>query len=153
MKLKLLIASLFIAVHGYSQNMDSLLTSLYFNDGAISSDTNGFDFNVVYNTSPTYWAIDSFPESVVFNAELSYDNPLDSNQSYQIRIGKGGQLYSFRSAFGESVPPQWRSSNLVQPSYGGGTSYAPWVDEVWQMVCVDESLNNNIMKNVDFESS
>lgn len=142
MKLKLLIASLFIAVHGYSQNMDSLLTSFYFNDGAISSDTNGFDFNVVYNTSPTYWAIDSFPESVVFNAELSYDNPLDSNQSYQIRIGKGGQLYSFRSAFGESVPPQWRSSNWVQPSYGGGTSYAPWVDEVWQMVCVDESLNN-----------
>lgn len=142
MKLKLLLVSLFMAVQGYSQNIDSLLASLYFDDGAVVSDSTGFNFNSVYNTTPTYWAIDSFPESVVFKAELSYYNPQDSTKSYQIRIGKGGQLYSFRSSFGESVPPQWRPAGWVIPTYGGGTSYAPWVDEVWQMVCVDGSLNN-----------
>ena len=86
--------------------------------------------------------IDSFPESVVFDGELNYENTLDSTQSYRIRIGKGGQLYSFRSSFGESIPPQWRPTGWALPTYGGGTSYAPWVDEVWQMVCVDGSLNN-----------
>ena len=49
---------------------------------------------------------------------------------------------AFRSSFGESVPPQWRPLGWTQPNYGGGTSYAPWVDEVWQIVCVDGALNN-----------
>ena len=26
--------------------------------------------------------------------------------------------------------------------YGGGHSYAPWVDEVWQLVSVDGSIHN-----------
>jgi hypothetical protein len=129
-------------ITGYSQNVDSLLTALYFNNGARVLDSNGFNFDSSFTSSPTYWAVDSFSENVVFNAELSYNNPLDSSESYQIRIGKGGQLYSFRSAFGESVPPQFRPAAWAKPSYGGGTSYAPWVDEVWQIVCVDGSLNN-----------
>ena len=129
-------------IMGYSQNVDSLLTALYFNNGARVLDSNGFNFDSSFTSSPTYWAVDSFSENVVFNAELSYNNPLDSSESYQIRIGKGGQLYSFRSAFGESVPPQFRPAAWAKPSYGGGTSYAPWVDEVWQIVCVDGSLNN-----------
>mgnify|MGYP000956847827 CR=1 FL=1 len=69
MKIQLLIALLLCSIQGYSQNMDSLLTSLYFSEGLTISDTNGFDFNLVYNPSPSYWAIDSFPESVVFNAD------------------------------------------------------------------------------------
>ncbi|MCH2225197.1 MAG: hypothetical protein MK066_10550 [Crocinitomicaceae bacterium] len=40
----------------------------------IYSDSIGFDFNLVYNSSPTYWAIDCFTENVVFNAELSLKN-------------------------------------------------------------------------------
>ncbi len=142
MRFKLLFVLSFLSILGNSQNIDSLLTAAYFNNGPSLSDSNGFNFNLLYNSSPTYWAIDSFSESVVFNAELTYDNPLDSAQSYQMRIGKGGQLYSFRSTFGESVPPQWRPLGWTQPTYGGGTSYAPWVDEVWQMVCVDLSLHN-----------
>lgn len=142
MKVQLLITFLLVLIQGYSQNMDSLLTSLYFNDGPAVFDSTGYDFSMIYSPSPTYWAIDSFPESVVFKAEMTYEDSSDSTQSYQIRIGKGGQLYSFRSTFGESVPPQWRPLGWTQPTYGGGTSYAPWVDEVWQMVCVDGSLNN-----------
>ena len=38
-------------------------------------------------------------------------------------ILRGGQLYSLRGAFGESIPPQ---------SIG-----SPWNDEVWQFVCVN----------------
>jgi len=125
-----------------AQNTDSLISSLYFNDGLSILDSNGFNFNLSYYPSTSDWGIDSFPESIVFDAELSYENILDSTQSYQIRIGKGGQLYSFRGSFGESVPPQWRPVGWALPTYGGGTSYAPWVDEVWQMVCVDGSLNN-----------
>ena len=34
--------------------------------------------------------------------------------SYQIRIGKGGNLYSLRGAFGESVPPQFRPNPRFQ---------------------------------------
>ena len=142
MRFKLLLILSLLSIQGNSQNLDSLLAAVYFNNGVDLSDSNGFNFNQLYSSSPTYWAIDSFSESVVFKAELTYHNPLDSAQSYQMRIGKGGQLYSLRSIFGESVPPQWRSLGSTQPSYGGGTSYAPWVDEVWQMVCVDGSLNN-----------
>jgi len=125
-----------------AQNKDSLLCSNWFNSNLSNIDSNGFEFKKTYSVSPSIWAVDSFPENVVFNAQLSYINSQDTSQSYSIRIGKGGQLYSFRGIFGESVPPQWRPINWVQPSYGGGTSYAPWVDEVWQMVAVDGALNN-----------
>ncbi|MGY8951725.1 MAG: hypothetical protein ACKVJW_08060, partial [Flavobacteriales bacterium] len=92
--------------------------------------------------SNSFWAIDSFSESSVFKAEMSYVSNIDTTKNYNIRIGKGGQLYSFRGNFGESVPPQWVHPNWVDSSYGGGTSYAPWVDEVWQMVCVDGTQHN-----------
>lgn len=129
-------------LNSQAQNLDSLLATQYFDNGLIPIDTAGFSFSQIHTASPSFWAIDSFPESVVFQTQLTYSNPLDSGESYQIRIGKGGHLYSFRSSFGESVPPQWRPQNWTQPTYGGGTSYAPWVDEVWQMVCVDGNLNN-----------
>ena len=141
-KLFLAIASTINLTSGLAQNIDSLLSSTYFTSGIVPFDTGGFSFSDIYTPSTSSWAIDSFPESVVFQSQLEYANPQDTNESYQIRIGKGGHLYSFRSSFGESVPPQWRPQNWVQPSYGGGTSYAPWVDEVWQMVCVDGALNN-----------
>ena len=142
MKLFFFLPLMSLAFQFSAQNTDSLISSLYFNDGLSVLDSSGFNFNLSYYPSTSDWGIDSFPESVVFDAELSYENILDSTQSYQVRIGKGGQLYSFRGSFGESVPPQWRPTGWALPTYGGGTSYAPWVDEVWQMVCVDGSLNN-----------
>ena len=105
-------------------------------------DSSGFNFTKNYTYSNSFWAIDSFSESSVFKAEMSYVSNIDTTKNYNIRIGKGGQLYSFRGNFGESVPPQWVHPNWVDSSYGGGTSYAPWVDEVWQMVCVDGTQHN-----------
>ncbi|MBT7702498.1 MAG: hypothetical protein HN700_19590, partial [Verrucomicrobia bacterium] len=50
----------------------------------------------------------------------------DAN-AFTARFGKGGQLYSLRGAFGESIPPQ-----------GVGN---PWNDEVWQSVAVCGKYN------------
>jgi hypothetical protein len=115
------------------------LSSVFKNTGLRSLETNGFSFNQSYMPSGSAWSL-SFPETHVYNALLKYDDVINRNRSYELRIGKGGQIYSFKGAFGESVPPQWRSTD-VQTSYGGQESYAPWVDEVWQMVAIDIGLN------------
>lgn len=44
----------------------------------------------------------------------------------RLGIGKGGQIYSLRGPFGESVPPQ--------------RAAAPWIDEVWHVVATSEPL-------------
>jgi len=124
------------------QNVDSLLCTPYVDNGLFLLNPNNLSYTSAYSTSGSVWAVDSFTENSVFHAELEYTDLIDTTVSYTIRVGKGGHIYSFRGAFGESVPPQWRNPNWVQPTYGGGTSYAPWVDEVWQMVAVDGALNN-----------
>jgi len=60
-------------------------------------------------------------ERTVFHHEIKHVQ--DEDNSFNLRIGKGGQLYSLRGAFGESIPPQSLES--------------PWNDEVWQFVCVN----------------
>jgi hypothetical protein len=137
------IAGLLIAATALSQNADSLRSSVFFNCKIGVLDQTGFVFTKKYSISGSTWKIDSFPESIVFQAELRSTNSINANQSYQIRIGKGGQLYSFRSTFNESVPPQWRSAASTKSTYGGGTSYAPWMDEVWQMIGVNGILNKD----------
>ena len=62
-------------------------------------------------------------EEVVFHQEIKHNQ--DTENSYTVRIGKGGQLYSLRGAFGESIPPQ---------SIGN-----PWNDEIWQFVAVNHT--------------
>jgi dienelactone hydrolase len=64
-------------------------------------------------------------ESKVFKYELASKQAADS--SYQLRMGRGGQLYSLRGAFGESVPPSWREAR---------DDLSPWNDEVWQFVAI-----------------
>jgi hypothetical protein len=124
------------------QNRDSLLNQYMFDAGMEILDTGLFSMHEDYLPSGSYWAIDSFTEETVFHRAMLYEQESDSTASYALRIGKGGQMYSLRGVFGESVPPQYRPAPWVQATYGGGTSYAPWVDEVWQMVSVDGSLNN-----------
>ena len=125
-----------------ASNIDSLITNFYFESNVQVVHNGIFNFSKDLNISSSYWALETIDESDVFHAILEYFIPENPDNSYEIRIGKGGQIYSFISSFGESVPPQWRHPNWVEPSYGGGTDYAPWVDEVWQMVAVDGSLHN-----------
>jgi len=144
MKRVFLIAyGLFMTSILFAQQTDSLIARVFFESNLGLLDTSDVMFTHTYTPSGSFWEVDSFPESVVFQAELHSLYAADSTQSYRIRVGKGGHLYSFiGEAFGESVPPQWRPNGWVQPTYGGGTSYAPWVDEVWQLVCVDGALHN-----------
>jgi len=123
-----------------SQNIDSLLSQHYFNTHFNINENNDFLFTNNFSSSNSFWAL-NFEEDLVFHSKLEYFHTVDSSKNYSIGIGKGGQIYSFKGKFGESIPPQWRHPNWVEPTYGGGISYAPWVDEVWQMVCVDGALN------------
>lgn len=117
------------------------LAKIWFEDTFVINQGGSFTITDQYTQTGSLWAIDSFPESVVFHKELQYQHPSIADRSYKLRVGKGGQIYSFRGAFGESVPPQWRNPNGIPSTYGGGSSYAPWVDEVWQSVAVS-NLNN-----------
>jgi|GEM_PF-1047556 len=126
----------------FAQNTDSLLTSVFAANALTPTTKENYSFTKKYSPSASTWAISEvFSDSIVFQAEMKYRHPEDSNKSYQMRIGKGGQIYSLRSAFGESIPPQYR-----KPKHVGGqlqvNASAPWIDEVWQMVAVDTKQNN-----------
>ena len=69
-------------------------------------------------------------EQKVFHGEMVHTQ--DKDNSFVLRMGKGGQIYSLRGAFGESVPPSWRKEDSHQ---------SPWNDEVWQFVAVCSKYN------------
>ncbi|MCA9107484.1 MAG: hypothetical protein KDA83_18860 [Planctomycetales bacterium] len=79
--------------------------------------------------SGSLWA-DGLDEQLVFHRELRHDQ--SEENSYRLRMGRGGQLYSLRGAFGESVPPSFREPNQ---------DASPWNDEVWQFVAVCTRYN------------
>lgn len=127
---------------------DSLLTTVFSEVVTLPTDKLGYTFTQKYSPTNSTWAVsDFFSEDIVFQAELNYKHP-NPNQSYQLRIGKGGQIYSFRGAFGESVPPQWRSPG--KNTSKKEAAKAPWVDEVWQMVAVDTKKNDRKNKQKYF---
>ncbi|MEO2001347.1 MAG: hypothetical protein ABGW75_06945, partial [Pirellulales bacterium] len=82
-----------------------------------------------YTPSTSLWA-EGLDEKQVFHAQIRHEQ--DENNSFTLRIGKGGQVYSLRGAFGESVPPSCT---------GKGPSRSPWNDEVWQFVTVCSKYN------------
>jgi len=51
---------------------------------------------------------------------------------FRLGIGKGGQIYSLRGPFGESIPPQ--------------RANAPWIDEVWHLVVTNNELVTPVHK-------
>ncbi|MBI1374294.1 MAG: hypothetical protein GC159_16380 [Phycisphaera sp.] len=83
-----------------------------------------------YTPSGSLW-LKGLDESTVFQQELAHEQ--DASRSFRLRVGRGGQIYSLRGAFGESVPPSWRD---------GGKTSSPWNDEVWQFVAVCSKYNN-----------
>jgi len=82
-----------------------------------------------YTPSTSLWA-EGLDEKQVFHAQIQHDQ--NENNSFTLRIGKGGQVYSLRGPFGESVPPSCT---------GEGPSRSPWNDEVWQFVTVCSKYN------------
>jgi len=72
---------------------------------------------------PSFWDLRSHPqtkdkrlaEAQVMRALLRHFDQ-DGKKDWEVGIGTGGQLYSWRGPWGEALPPQ----------------FGPWVDEVWQ---------------------
>jgi hypothetical protein len=79
-----------------------------------------------FEPSGSTWA-EGLDERTVFHSELAWRGK--SGRWYALRVGRGGQIYSLRGPFGESVPPQVHQG-------------APWIDEVWQIVSVSHARNN-----------
>lgn len=79
-----------------------------------------------FKPSGSTWA-DGLDERSVFHSELAWRG--EGGPWYALRLGRGGQIYSFRGPFGESVPPQVHEG-------------APWIDEVWQIVSVCHARHN-----------
>jgi uncharacterized protein (TIGR03437 family) len=83
-------------------------------------------FSEVYAASGSVWA-PGLDEREVFFAGLQHAE--NSDNSWEVRLGKGGQLYSIRGPFGESQAPQ--------------SSDAHWMDQVFQFVGTNLSLANS----------
>lgn len=122
-----LVSVLFIPILLYSQSLDQRKCAIFPDNGPAPYDITGFSFTDSYVPSNSFWA-SPFTEDFVYHARLKYDHATDIDKSYELRVGKGGHIYSFITSSGETVPPQYPIS-------------APWVDEVWQMVAVDGALN------------
>ncbi|MEW4530923.1 dienelactone hydrolase family protein [Maioricimonas sp. JC845] len=97
--------------------------------GIDGGDRGGTTFITEYTPSGSIWD-ERLDERQVFHIEMQHQQ--DEDRSFQLRIGRGGQIYSLRGPFGESVPPSWRAP-------GGHVS--PWNDEVWQFVAVCTRYN------------
>lgn len=95
----------------------------------ILSQTGSTTFNTNYTASGSYW-LNPTPadEEHVFLAQMKHQASTVEN-SWELGIGKGGQMYSFKSAYGEGIPPQSKEKST-------------WNDEVWQPVAVNGDLNN-----------
>ena len=146
----LLIVLLLAPALSSAQSNQQQLANVFLNDGPTRSVEAGHSFDKVFSDSGSSWQLD-WDETYVFDNLIEYNDPTDASQSYEMRMGKGGQIYSFKSdGFGEALPPQWRPSfselgnsladqppsDPVLPHHG---NWAPWNDEVWMMVGSDQN--------------
>ena len=69
-------------------------------------------------------------ESDLFLAEISHADYRDYRHTWTMRIGRGGNIYSFRGAYGEAIPPQHHVN-------------AEFIDEVLQSVSVNQVKNDS----------
>ena len=94
--------------------------------GDVMQTSDSTTFTTEFQPSDSYWAPHCNEEDV-YLARLRHIAGADD--SWDLRLGKGGQIYSFIGPYGEGVPP---SSN----------EKSRWNDEVWQPVSVNTDLNN-----------
>ena len=75
------------------------------------------------------WA-PNLDEKKVFQHEIKWGD--EKKDGWQIRVGKGGQIYSFVGPFGEAMPPQIHKGS-------------EWNDEVWQLVSICNAKNDRTL--------
>lgn len=82
----------------------------------------GYNFNSrSYQTESDWYSNARGNEEYLFLTEMQHVDENTSSRDWSIKIGTGGNIYSFVGPFGESVPPQ--------TEYG-----AYWVEDVWQTI-------------------
>lgn len=137
----------------WSQSYQQKICDVFTEDGPAITNAGAFSFSTDFSASGSEWEVD-WSESYIFKNLLQYVDPVNPERSYEMRMGKGGQVYSFKGDFGEALPPQWRNrfnedgnalpnstsgvdtDGNVVPHYG---NWAPWNDEVWQIVGSDQN--------------
>jgi len=83
-----------------------------------------------YDPSGSAWSV-PFDEAHVMDTRLSQTSLDRSVRSWDLRIARGGNIYSLRTpVLGETVPPSFRPDD-----------FSPWNDDVWQAVAVNTILN------------
>eukprot|EP00586_Coscinodiscus_wailesii_P007981 CAMPEP_0172521694 /NCGR_PEP_ID=MMETSP1066-20121228/292723_1 /TAXON_ID=671091 /ORGANISM="Coscinodiscus wailesii, Strain CCMP2513" /LENGTH=1168 /DNA_ID=CAMNT_0013304643 /DNA_START=136 /DNA_END=3642 /DNA_ORIENTATION=+ len=86
-------------------------------------------FDYTFTLSPPYFDDQYIPqEQLLFLAQMEHIDD-DPSKSWKIRIGTGGNIYSYVGPLGETMPPNRKAENYM-------------VDEVWQNVAVNSALNN-----------
>ena len=99
------------------------------NSDIFSGQSSSYTFE--HSTSPSFWDSIAEPyEPDLFLAEMSNTNTGNQNKSWTVRFGQAGNIYSFRGAYGEAMPPQYHDK-------------AQFIDEVTQSVSVNLVKNNN----------
>ena len=109
-------------LESYTEHVPSTCTG-----DAASSTSFTYDFPGTNPDSEWYPSFVNF-EQDLFLAEMTHTD--DNNNTWIIRIGQGGNIYSHfcPDLHGESMPPQAHVD-------------APWIDEVFQSVSVNNDLN------------
>ena len=97
-----------------------------------------FNTDSKLNVSGSLWS-QKFHEAHVMDSLLS-SNHSDSDLSWDLRIGRAGQIYSFRSDnIGEIVPPQ-------------SFDNSPWIDSVWQGVATSQRIERTVPSHIAHQS-
>jgi hypothetical protein len=95
--------------------------------------------NYSYEFDPSWsnsseWDLHNAPfEKDVFLVEFGHTEA-NANRTWKVRIGKGGNIYSYVAEYGEAMPPQVHEDG-------------PFQDEVWQQVATNLALHNDTEKN------
>lgn len=118
----------------YSKEHFSVFNKISSNE--VDKGEGSFSYELNYTESETEWNADNLDPTEVWRTTLQHQNP-DHLKNWEIRIGKGGQIYSFRTAAGELIPPQEHAG-------------AEWIDEVFQVVTVN--TKSNIRLDSTFEA-
>lgn len=87
-----------------------------------------FEFDFTSTNERSNWDQNNAQyEKDVYHATIRHIDE-DKDRSWEMKIGKGANIYSIIGPYGEAVAPQ---------KHEGG----PWIDEVWQSVSVDRNKN------------
>ncbi|MDX2431816.1 MAG: putative glycoside hydrolase, partial [Bacteroides sp.] len=122
-----------IIIRSPDDALDSLLFSFIpeYHSDSLPEYTGSSRFTTEYEPSGSQWH-EQCKEEDVYHARLSHSLESDS-LLWDLRISKGGAIYSFIGPYGEGVPPQYRSWDF---------NTARWVDDLWQIVALSTERHN-----------